>query len=162
MSLGRFSECEGASTVIPNVASYPCSLDSACHSERLAAVPFAILLLDRAARSRGTLRCASIALTCYPISASFGRCGSESPSERSNIPSTNLFLKAAQLQPRKQAGNFKSTPARPSSTPTDTQRSVSPGTPASPPVRIAPASCTALPTGTGRLSRHRTPRTESR
>src|SRR6185369_3996099 len=66
MSLGRFSECEGASTVIPNVASYPCSLDSACHSERLAAVPFAILLLDRAARSRGTLRCGSIALRATP------------------------------------------------------------------------------------------------
>jgi hypothetical protein len=41
---------------MPSAASIPTLSTSACHSERLAALLLAILYLDRAARSRGTLR----------------------------------------------------------------------------------------------------------
>jgi hypothetical protein len=139
------------------------------------------IALDRVARSRGMVR---FSVTWYLVQVphicllladvGFAIVG---PSDaRTVIPSGarepylfHLILKAAQLGcptlrffcAEWDSTGSKSTPARPSSTPTHTRRSGSSGTPASLPVRTGRASCTALPTGTGRSSPHRTPRTKS-
>ena len=49
-------KCGGASAEEVARAPSPAENNIVCHSERLAAALFAIALLDRAARSRGTLR----------------------------------------------------------------------------------------------------------